>query len=472
MTEEEELLAKIGQLAGSQYTRHSRGGWRPYRGRGRGASRASAGPHRNRTLVLNNQSIPVEAASTAASSSTPSNEAPDSKPGIKNSWIAKRDRHMQLINSSIFDQETQARNKAIAETRRLKAQKKAAREESMVLRHAQSASRFSENNRSEAQPDGRAYTIYVGDIPFQVAQGGSKLISLSSEDMLLITIRSSRISLWFIDDPLKANVTPKRVKVGGVTFVRSKRGNLHRLGAVVSKNEKEKRAMQEVYIDGYQSLLPQNLFHRHRRHPSRLDMNASLLGRRAYRTCFKGPTCPYVHDPNKVAICKDFLQTGNCDAGVACDLSHDPCPERSPACLHFLRGRCTNPSCRYTHVHITPGAPVCRDFAILGYCSKGASCEGRHVHECPDYANTGNCGNKKCPLPHVDRAGQIRKFTANKVDPSAEGDSEEDVSSDDEVFEEIDSDDVDSDDLEEPEEIVQGTDGGDASQQLDFIGFS
>ncbi|DAA77801.1 TPA_exp: Uncharacterized protein A8136_5504 [Trichophyton benhamiae CBS 112371] len=261
MTEEEELLAKIGQLA--------------------------------------------EAASTATSSSTPSNEAPDSKPGIKNSWIAKRDRHMQLINSSIFDQETQARNKAIAETRRLKAQKKAAREESMVLRHAQSASRFSENNRSEAQPDGRAYTIYVGDIPFQVAQGGSKLISLSSEDMLLITIRSSRISLWFIDDPLKANVTPKRVKVGGVTFVRSKRGNLHRLGAVVSK-----------------------------------------------------------------------------------------------------------------------------------------------------------------------KAGQIRKFTANKVDPSAEGDSEEDVSSDDEVFEEIDSDDVDSDDLEEPEEIVQGTDGGDASQQLDFIGFS
>ncbi|EGD89348.1 hypothetical protein H112_02966 [Trichophyton rubrum D6] len=444
MTEEEELLAKIGQLAGqinqhknqshpatrgtysgSQYTRHSRGGWRPYRGRGRGALRASAGPHRNRTLVLNNQNAPVDAASTGASSSTPSNEVLDSKPGIKNSWIAKRDRHMQLINSSIFDQETQARNKAIAETRRLKAQKKAAREESMVLRHAQSASRFSESNRSEAQPDGRAYTIYVGDIPFQVAQGGSKLISLSN-------------------DPLKANVTPKRVKVGGVTFVRSKRGNLHRLGAVVSKKKPEKVKKRNELCKRFTST----------------------------GTCFKGPTCPYVHDPNKVAICKDFLQTGKCDAGVACDLSHDPCPERSPACLHFLRGRCTNPSCRYTHVHITPGAPVCRDFAILGYCSKGASCEGRHVHECPDYANTGNCGNKKCPLPHVDRAGQIRKFTANKVDPSAEGDSEEDVSSDDEVFEEIDSDDVDSDDLEEPEEIVQGTDGGDASQQLDFIGFS
>ncbi|KAM5499858.1 hypothetical protein McanMca71_005976 [Microsporum canis] len=300
---------------------------------------------------------------------------------------------MQLINSSIFDQETQARNKAIAETQRLKAQRKSAREESMVLRHAQSASRFPRSNKGESHSDGKTYTIHVGKVPFQVAQGGSKLISLSS-------------------DPLKANLTPKKVKVGGVMFLRSKRG-----------------------------------------------------------TCFKGPTCPYLHDPNKVAICKDFLQTGNCDAGLACDLSHDPSPERSPACLHFLRGRCTNPSCRYTHARITPGAPVCRDFAILGYCSKGATCEERHVHECPDYANTGNCGNKKCSLPHVDRAGQIRKFT-NQVDNSTEADSEEDISSDEEVYDEIDSDDIDSDDLEEPEEIIQGVDGGDASQQLDFIGFS
>ncbi|KAM5442657.1 hypothetical protein MferCBS31731_002040 [Microsporum ferrugineum] len=249
---------------------------------------------------------------------------------------------MQLINSSIFDQETQARNKAIAETQRLKAQRKSAREESMVLRHAQSASRFPGSNKGESHSDGKTYTIHVGKVPFQVAQGGSKLISLSS-------------------DPLKANLTPKKVKVGGVMFLRSKRGNLHRLGAVASK--------------------------------------------------------------------------------------------------------------KYTHVRITPGAPVCRDFAILGYCSKGATCEERHVHECPDYANTGNCGNKKCSLPHVDRAGQIRKFT-NQVDNSTEADSEEDISSDEEVYDEIDSDDIDSDDLEEPEEIIQGVDGGDASQQLDFIGFS
>ncbi|EEQ29773.1 CCCH zinc finger protein [Microsporum canis CBS 113480] len=448
MTEEEELLAKIGQLAvtkslgqinqhknqsnpaarsgysGASYARHPRGGWRPYRGRARGAPRPIAGPHRNRTLVLNNQSTTSETASSTASPSRPTDELNDPKLGVKSSWIAKRDRHMQLINSSIFDQETQARNKAIAETQRLKAQRKSAREESMVLRHAQSASRFPRSNKGESHSDGKTYTIHVGKVPFQVAQGGSKLISLSS-------------------DPLKANLTPKKVKVGGVMFLRSKRGNLHRLGAVASKKKIGKVKKKNELCKRFTST----------------------------GTCFKGPTCPYLHDPNKVAICKDFLQTGNCDAGLACDLSHDPSPERSPACLHFLRGRCTNPSCRYTHARITPGAPVCRDFAILGYCSKGATCEERHVHECPDYANTGNCGNKKCSLPHVDRAGQIRKFT-NQVDNSTEADSEEDISSDEEVYDEIDSDDIDSDDLEEPEEIIQGVDGGDASQQLDFIGFS
>lgn len=94
------------------------------------------------------------------------------------------------------------------------------------------------------------------------------------------------------------------------------------------------------------------------------------------------------------------------------------------------------------------------------------------MHECPDYANTGTCGNKKCTLPHVDRAGQIRKYAANKAaSPEAVGD-EDDISSDEEDYEEIDSDDVDSDDLEdEPMEITDGADSGEIPQQRDFVGF-
>lgn len=175
-------------------------------------------------------------------------------------------------------------------------------------------------------------------------------------------------------------------------------------------------------------------------------------------------------------MCKDYLQTGNCPAGTSCDLSHEPIPERVPACLHFLRGKCSNTTCRYAHVRVNPAALVCKDFAVFGYCGQGASCSERHVHECPDYANTGVCRKRKCHLPHVDRAGQIRKHTANSTDAangSAEDDDSDLVSNDE--YEGIDTDDFDSDGSSE--EPVQITDDGVSSvshalsQQRDFVRF-
>lgn len=141
--------------------------------------------------------------------------------------------------------------------------------------------------------------------------------------------------------------------------------------------------------------------------------------------------------------------------------------------MHFLRGRCSNPECRYAHVRVTPGAPVCRDFATLGYCEKGAACEERHVHECPDYANTGVCNKKRCLLPHVDRAGQIRKITANKAGPSPSEDDDADLSSEEEEYDEIDSEDVDSDESDDDttEFIISGVDSGELAQQQDFVRF-
>lgn len=195
--------------------------------------------------------------------------------------------------------------------------------------------------------------------------------------------------------------------------------------------------------------------------------------------CSKGPLCPYIHDPEKVAICKDFLQKGTCPSGDSCDLSHKPIPERVPACLHFLRGKCSNSSCRYAHVRVNPSAPVCRAFAILGYCEKGASCNERHVHECPDYANNGVCGNKTCHLPHVDRAGQIRKHAAKSTDnpnsgsiDSGDVDNNSDLVSEEEGFNETESDDVDSDGLEDDSiRISPDISSETLSQQHDFVHF-
>ena len=188
--------------------------------------------------------------------------------------------------------------------------------------------------------------------------------------------------------------------------------------------------------------------------------------------CLKGPLCPFVHDPDAVAICFDYLQKGTCAAGESCDLSHVPVPERVPACLHYLRGHCSNPECRFAHVRVNPSAPVCRDFATLGYCGKGAHCAERHVRECPDYANTGACRRELCHLPHVDRAGQIRKHAANSTGNTAKEGSVKPISEDSDLSsdgDEIDSDDIDSDNLDE--DMTDSSEAYSLSQQQDFVRF-
>jgi hypothetical protein len=133
--------------------------------------------------------------------------------------------------------------------------------------------------------------------------------------------------------------------------------------------------------------------------------------------------CLFTHDVTKISACKAFLAKGSCPAGSACPLSHDLTPNRTPACIHFSRGHCTNPNCRYIHVKANPDAPVCYPFARLGYCEDGASCPNQHVFECPDYANLGRCSNKKCRLPHVDRADHLRKLAGIANEPAQQVDS-------------------------------------------------
>ncbi|CAG8282450.1 unnamed protein product [Penicillium nalgiovense] len=443
MSENDDLLAKIGQLAG-QINRHktqetqpanhksqhvsrhvpSHPGWAPYyRGRGRGR-RGAAAPHRHRTLVLNT----AGAGSDPSANSSPApisanNSAVVPTPSSTGSgWVVKHDRHMQLINPAIYERTTQDRSKDMERTRKLRERKKTEYEKGKVLRYAQGPG-ASAMVSTTANP-AAGHQILVNDVAFRVANGGSKLIRVSN-------------------DSSTANNTPKRVTVADVPFVRSKNGNLHRLGAVAMKKNHTVKKRDE------------------------LCKRFTTTG-----TCYKGPTCPFVHDPSKVAMCKDFLQTGQCAAGSSCDLSHEPSPHRSPTCMHFLRGRCANPECRYAHVRVTPGAPVCRAFATLGYCEKGDACEEKHVHECPDYANTGACHKKRCQLPHVDRAGQIRKAAAAAASKADLGEDESDPSSEEENYDAIDSDDVDSDAFDDsPEELIEGVDSGEMSQQQDFIRF-
>lgn len=207
-------------------------------------------------------------------------------------------------------------------------------------------------------------------------------------------------------------------------------------------------------------------------------VSACFLG-----TCKYGNTCPYIHDPNQVAVCPRFLSSGTCPDGDVCDLSHELTPHRVPACHHFARGNCSNDACRYAHIRVNPAAPVCRPFATLGYCPQGQDCPNKHVHECPDFDKNGTCTDSKCKLPHIERAGKMRAAAAaaavtapaQQSSASNQGNVSTNtivINSDDEEDEDdsLDSD-VDSDTLSEYAFGQSTGEDGDVRMQHDFIGF-
>ncbi|GAA6085495.1 zinc finger CCCH domain-containing protein 3 [Tachysurus ichikawai] len=86
--------------------------------------------------------------------------------------------------------------------------------------------------------------------------------------------------------------------------------------------------------------------------------------------CNRGSACPYIHDPEKVAVCTRFLR-GTCkQTDGTCQFSHKVSKEKMPVCSYFLKGICNNSSCPYSHVYVSRKAAVCQDF-IRGYCPQG-----------------------------------------------------------------------------------------------------
>ena len=98
--------------------------------------------------------------------------------------------------------------------------------------------------------------------------------------------------------------------------------------------------------------------------------------------------------------------------------------------------------------------------------------------ECPDYASTGDCRSKNCRLPHVDRAAQIRQYTAKTANESSTDQSNkigedeyDDLSSVEEDIEGSLSDDVDSEGLEAESTVLHCHANIPLSQQENFVRF-
>ncbi|KAL8795593.1 MAG: hypothetical protein Q9195_002014 [Heterodermia aff. obscurata] len=115
----------------------------PYpRARGRGGRMSST--HRNRVLILNNPTDPIQNIDSQSSPGIPETKEGSSKEGASGSasWVSKLDRHMQLINTSIYDKEKQLRRKAMNETVRKKALAEEHREKARIAKHLQSINNY------------------------------------------------------------------------------------------------------------------------------------------------------------------------------------------------------------------------------------------------------------------------------------------------------------------------------------------
>ncbi|XP_074492428.1 uncharacterized protein zc3h3 [Sebastes fasciatus] len=139
--------------------------------------------------------------------------------------------------------------------------------------------------------------------------------------------------------------------------------------------------------------------------------------------CNRGNSCPYIHDPDKVAVCTRFLR-GTCkQADGTCPFSHKVAKEKMPVCSYFLKGICNNSDCPYSHVYVSRKAEVCEDF-VKGYCPEGEKCKKKHTLVCPDFSKTGSCPRgARCKLQH--RQGAKRSTSNASATPAKRARSKE-----------------------------------------------
>ena len=132
------------------------------RGRGRGTF------HQNRTLVINNGTN----SSNGNSSNVTPNPSPVTTPQsttpttASGGWVAKRDRHLQLINADVYEQTAKARAEAMAKTAEERLRRREEIEKQKLNRYMQSTG----HDNSE---------IVIGNERFKLVAGGSKLVRIS-----------------------------------------------------------------------------------------------------------------------------------------------------------------------------------------------------------------------------------------------------------------------------------------------------
>lgn len=189
----------------------------PYRGY-HGAPRPV---HRNRTLVLNGASPSSRSVDDLGASSDTSTS----------SWVHKNDRHLQIINSSVYQQEAPSRRQAMEQTRQQQLAAKNRQERAKLISHLNRLANNGGYETANHQKTAGKYVITVDGIQFTVTKQGSKLVKVPGASSSRST-GDGEVTYPSAGDGNSAKATPRMAVVGGVKFYRSKNGNLYRHGVV------------------------------------------------------------------------------------------------------------------------------------------------------------------------------------------------------------------------------------------------
>lgn len=136
--------------------------------------------YRNKSLVLNNSTPSTPTRDTAPDNvGAPPPSAKRFKEGP--TFVSKTDRHMQLINTDIYEKEANSRAKAIADSHKQKLARRDQRERAKLQRHFQRSTGPRASVASVTTAPLSNYEVDVEGIRFRVAKNGSKLLKLPGQ---------------------------------------------------------------------------------------------------------------------------------------------------------------------------------------------------------------------------------------------------------------------------------------------------
>lgn len=408
---------------------HGRGGYHSSfsarRGRGNYYSQSQAKqqnaqlPSRHRTLVLSGKP-----ASASENEENPVEGTSATDEAGQESWVKRKSTHnMSLVSSKTFEKTEPARLAAMAATQSAKEASKSAKADA---RTAKAVAKSRTKAKASIRRGDNMGEVIIDGVIFEFDESGTKLVKKADQSASQsINDEGAKEKEETQQSTESPSTTPLRTSVNGQQFIRTKTGNLISQALLDQRKENRRNSEKLKRLDqiGKEIAERQRLRGgsapggRGRGGSKMISVRKKTLCAHFNKTgqCKNGLSCPYKHDPSKLAICPRILRPNGCPLpSGTCPLSHEPKPERIPHCMHFLStaGNCRNgESCVYVHpsadVHLTNESQICVDFSDFGWCQKGANCDQRHTWDCPEFLRKGKCDRRGCKLMHVVRVSNI-----------------------------------------------------------------